>query len=75
MNFVGLYGKNEWEGAQADMIVYGVDDLNSARSAAKTDDQKAAFQNETLPKWLGCFEKLLKNNNDGKGFFVGENVR
>ena len=67
-----LYGKTLEEGALADMIVDGVVDFNSARSAAKTDEQKEVLAKETIPKWLGYFEKLLTSNNGGKGWFVGE---
>jgi len=55
----GLYGRDVKEGALADMIVDVVNDLNSVYRAAKTDEQKATLLNETLPKWLGYFEKLL----------------
>eukprot|EP01115_Flamella_aegyptia_P005627 TRINITY_DN2352_c0_g1_i1.p1 TRINITY_DN2352_c0_g1~~TRINITY_DN2352_c0_g1_i1.p1 ORF type:complete len:197 (+),score=77.92 TRINITY_DN2352_c0_g1_i1:69-659(+) len=65
----GLYGKSDYEGYLADMIVDGVQDLNGARNNAKTDDQKATFQKETLPKWLNYLEKQLKDN--GPEYFVG----
>lgn len=70
----GLYGNTPIEGALADMIVDGVLDLSSARNAAKTDDEKAKFEKESLPKWLTYFENLLKKN-DSNGFFVGHTVR
>jgi len=69
----GLYGNSALEGALADMIVDGVADLSGARNAAKTDDEKAKFEKEILPKWLGYFENLLKKN-DSNGFFVGHNI-
>ena len=55
------------------MIVDGVGDLSGARNAAKTDDEKAKFEKETLPKWLTYFENLLKKN-DSNGVFVGHTV-
>ena len=54
------------------MIAHGVEDLGSARFAAKTDEQKLEFANVTLPKWLGYFERILKNNDEGKAFIVGK---
>lgn len=38
------------------------------------DEEKAKFTNEILPRWLGYFEKFLKNNNGGHGWLVGNNV-
>jgi len=69
----GLAGKNETESAQADMIVEGLRDLKTAHRNAKTDADKTKFKTETLPKWCGFFENLLKKN-DSNGFFVGSNI-
>ncbi len=54
------------EGAQADMLVYGIEDLAAARHNAKSDEEKTNFATNVLPKWLTNFEKLLKSNKDGK---------
>jgi len=70
----GMYGKDAKEASWADMIIDGVNDFNAAKSAAKTDEDKAKFTSETLPKWLGYFENLLKGNNNGQEFFVGNSV-
>jgi len=67
-----LAGKDLKEQAQADMIVDGVLDINAARNAAKTEEEKQKLASEVLPKWLGYFEELLKKN--GGKFFVGDNV-
>jgi hypothetical protein len=44
--------------------------LTKLAQAAK-DNFKTSF----VPTWFGYFEKLLKSNNGGNGFFVGDKVR
>ena len=53
------------------MIAHGIDDITAARKKANSDEQKLEFANQTLPKWLGYYERILNNNNEGKGFIVG----
>jgi len=64
-----LYGKTLEEGALADMFVDGIADLNAARGSAQTDEAKAKFVSEVLPKWLGLFEKIIEKN--GGDYVVG----
>ena len=44
--------------------------VHSLIQAKLQEEVKAA-----TPGFLARFEKLLKGNNDGKGFFVGDKVR
>jgi len=70
----GFYGSNDTEAALIDMIYDGGDDYYLSRYAAKTDEQKATFNTEMRPKWLAYFEALIKRNNNGSGFFVGNKL-
>lgn len=38
------------------------------------EELKKHLHEVTFPKMLGYLEKLLSNNNDGKGWFVGDKV-
>jgi len=40
---------------------------------AKAEGLEKYFK-EDLPKWAKLLEGLLKSNNDGKGYFVGDSV-
>ena len=44
--------------------------VHSLIQAKLQEEVKAA-----TPGFIARFEKLLKGNNDGKGFFVGDKVR
>jgi len=68
-----LHGANNIESAQIDMIYDGITDFATARYMAKTDEEKAKF-NESRPKWFGFFENLLKRNANGAGFFIGNGI-
>jgi len=76
----GLAGKNDYELAQIDSIHEGVMDLvNKVRTAGSVDESKKdeARKNifeKVIPKYLTSFENLLKKNNGGKGFFVGDSI-
>jgi glutathione S-transferase len=66
----GLYGKNSAEGALADAIIDGLHDMRAAVDKGVDDAAKA----EARRKWLSHFERLLKNNNGGNGFLVGNDI-
>jgi len=70
----GYYGKTDKEGAEADLIIDGVIDMNAARFAAKTDEEKAKVEKEVIPKWLDAFTAILQKNHEGKQWFVGDNI-
>jgi glutathione S-transferase len=73
-NKYGLHGANIGEGAQIDMLYDGLTDFAMARSSAKTDEEKAKFNEQGKPKWLGYFESILKRNANGMAFFVGDKI-
>ena len=41
----------------------------------KKEEIRKEFYGTTLPPRLEKFEALLKNRDEGKGFFLGEKVR
>ena len=76
----GLYGANNLEAAKIDMICEVLQDLRTAHSNPRLipEEKKAAetttIGEETLPRWMGYLEKLLKANHNGEGFFVGDAI-
>jgi len=63
------------------MICEGLIDISTPygniRHRAKEEEKKdkfAAFFKDDVPKWLGILTTILKKNNGGKGFFVGDAV-
>ncbi|XP_034345694.1 glutathione S-transferase P 1 isoform X1 [Arvicanthis niloticus] len=72
----GLYGKDQREAAQVDMVNDGVEDLRckyvtliyTNYENGKDDYVKA------LPGHLKPFETLLSQNQGGKGFIVGDQI-
>jgi len=66
--------------AQADMIVDGCSDFGEkiVRPRFEKDEVKKAQLEEeakaATPGLLKCFEDILKANNGGKGFFVGDKL-
>ncbi|NOK00989.1 MULTISPECIES: glutathione S-transferase [Myxococcus] len=76
----GLYGKDARETAACDMIIDGVEEVTArARSLTsltpdQLSEQLPIILGEELPQWLGHFERLLKSNGSGDGFFVGPSV-
>ncbi len=64
------------------MIVDGVNDVRVKGYVAKTvreligwllqDEEKAKFEKEVLPQWVGYFETLVGKNKSG--FMVGDKV-
>ncbi|CAH3143812.1 unnamed protein product, partial [Pocillopora meandrina] len=77
----GLSPTDSFDEAIADMIVGGVEDFFQAlikahmekEEAKKTELMKEFFE-ETLANRLPRYENILKANNEGKGFFVGDKL-
>jgi glutathione S-transferase len=76
-----LYGANDLEAAQIDMVCEGVHDaIKSFVTAFWTKDaneKKAkteAYFKDEFPKWAAFLNALLKANNGGAGYFVGGGV-
>jgi len=75
-----LYGKTPLEAARMDMIMEGLKDLAEnffKTQSANADEKKAKvgdFVNTEFPKQATIFTNLLKQNAEGKGYFVGDNV-
>ncbi|SOV82760.1 glutathione S-transferase [Plasmodium reichenowi] len=74
-----ICGESELNEFYADMIFCGVQDIHYKFNNTNLFKQnETTFLNEDLPKWSGYFEKLLKknhtNNNNGKYYFVGNNL-
>jgi len=69
-----LHGANNIESAKIDMVYDGITDFATGRFMAKSDEDKAKFNEQSRPKWLGFFENLLKSNANGAGFFIGNNL-
>jgi len=76
----GLYGKTDEDSLRIDEVTHLVDDfrLNIRAWRLEKDPQKQAdlvarIKAEERPRYLGYFEKLLRENGD-VGFFVGSSV-
>ncbi|CAH3155038.1 unnamed protein product, partial [Porites lobata] len=78
----GLCPANRFDEATADMITDQVGDLTlpliniyNEKDETKKEEIRKEFYGTTLPARLEKFEALLKNRDEGKGFFLGEKVR
>ncbi|XP_060678265.1 glutathione S-transferase P-like, partial [Hemiscyllium ocellatum] len=72
----GLYGVDNKEAALIDMANDGVEDLRFKYGTLIYKDYetgKEAFI-KSLPTELKCFENILKKNNGGKNFLVGNKI-
>jgi len=77
-----LYGSGSpMDAFRIDMVCEGLIDISTAygniKYRAKEEEKKdkfAAFFKDDVPKWLGNLTTVLKKNNGGKGFFVGDAV-
>jgi len=76
-----LAGGNDLEQAKAAMIVECCEDackplavLRSEKDDAKKAEIKKKYTDEQLPGFLSNFEKLLKANGGGDGYFVGSKL-
>jgi len=76
----GLAGSNPLESAQIESIHDATGDLGmqlaKARFGSEEDKKKAAEDNVKthIPQWSALFEKHLKANNGGTGYFVGDKL-
>jgi len=76
-----LAGKSETEEAKVDMIVDCIDDLTKPiikiffeKDEAKKAELKKKFGEEELPASLTYLENILKSNQGGDKFFVGNDM-
>lgn len=77
----GLAGKTDLDKLRADMIVHCGEDFQGAMSPIYHDqdeEHKALsikkFQEVNLPTYCENFEKLLKQNSGGDGYYVGDSL-
>jgi glutathione S-transferase len=72
----GLYGKDETEATQIDMINDCQEDLRLTylKLIYQQYDTEKDNYIKSLPEKLALFEKALGRNNGGSGFFVGSKV-
>jgi len=77
----GLAGGSDIEKLRCDMLVHCTEDMLMAFVAVwrESDAEKKAqlakkYITEQLPVYYGNFEKVLKENKGGDGFFVGDSL-
>jgi protein disulfide-isomerase-like protein len=77
----GMYGSNEEEQTQMDIVLGGLEDLRNKYGQLVYDQQfntkREKYTRETLPEWLRYFEAVLRNNGAGRGahaYFVGHSL-
>lgn len=77
----GFAGKTPIEKAKADMVVQCVQDFAYAvwvnffeEDKERKEKAEKKVKEEELPKFFKHFEAMLKKNNGGDGFFVGDSV-
>jgi len=78
----GLTGKTPLEQARVNMIALTINDalykhtaaILRGPSAESRSEHFKKFESEEIPFYLERFEKLLKENNDGNGYFVGDSL-
>ncbi|XP_073252273.1 glutathione S-transferase-like isoform X2 [Porites lutea] len=77
----GLCPADSLDEATADMITDGVTDVFQQfskilyeKDETKKEEIRKEFYGTTLPPRLEKFEALLKNRDEGKGFFLGEKL-
>jgi len=79
-NEVGLAPSSSLQKAQADMICDGCMDFATklfSPAIEKDEARKAQLEEEAkaaTPVYLKYFEDILRSNNGGKGFFVGDKL-
>lgn len=78
----GLAGKTEWEEVKVDIVVDSADDVlkpviqffRLEKDEKKKEELRNAYIRETLPNFLKNLENVLKSQNNGDGFFVGDSL-
>lgn len=78
----GLAGKTELEHLKVDIVIDTFEDAYKPISAyyrfedgdKRKEELKNTYANETLPRFLGTLEKLLKSNKNGDEYFVGDSL-
>jgi glutathione S-transferase len=85
----GLYPKDPIDASHADQIVTTVHEyiaegrsaFHPVKNTMSYHDQKEeakpyieAFKTDRLPRYMASFERLLKFNNGGVGFFIGTSL-
>jgi glutathione S-transferase len=77
----GMAGKTPMDEAKADMIVDCAEDFLKPiieyfhqKDETKKAEMKKKYEEEQLPTALANLEKMLKNNNGGDGYFVGDSL-
>jgi len=77
----GLMGANDLESARVDMITEGVRDAVTPfftaiflKDANEKKTKLDAYFKDEFPRWAGQLTALLKENDGGKGYFVGNDV-
>ncbi|XP_075785232.1 glutathione S-transferase P [Pelodiscus sinensis] len=72
----GLYGKDQQEAAQLDMVNDGVEDLRLkyAQLIYQNYEKGKTAYVEALPAQLRPFENLLSQNRSGQAFIVGDKI-
>lgn len=76
-----MYGDNNDENTRVDVIIGTAEDfLKSAiaihyeKDETKKAELKKDLEENKLPQFFSLLEDILKENNDGDGFFVGKKV-
>eukprot|EP01103_Thecamoeba_quadrilineata_P010640 TRINITY_DN234_c0_g2_i1.p1 TRINITY_DN234_c0_g2~~TRINITY_DN234_c0_g2_i1.p1 ORF type:complete len:225 (-),score=39.51 TRINITY_DN234_c0_g2_i1:28-702(-) len=76
-----LYGKDNHEAYVIAEILGGIQDIRAGFRAAligvpeeTRNEVFATYAKEQLPKYLGFLENILKRNNGGDGYLVGNDV-
>ncbi|XP_052680772.1 S-crystallin SL11-like isoform X1 [Crassostrea angulata] len=77
----GLYGDNNDDNTRVDVIIGTAEDflknafaLRYEKDETKRAELKKDLEENKLPQFFSLLEDILKENNGGDGFFVGEKI-
>ncbi|XP_061178876.1 S-crystallin SL11-like [Saccostrea echinata] len=77
----GLYGDNNDESTRIDVILGATDDFLKnlinvyyEKDETKKEELKKDLEENKLPQYFNLMEEILKENNGGDGFFVGNKM-